>query len=83
MREREWRLAIAIGEIEDDEALHLEAIDQDRAEVPRTRRRFGCAIGGNQPANRNAAEAIHLRQRCVEDFTADILVIDIDPPRAG
>src|SRR5690606_25832893 len=72
----------AVGPVENDEALHLQALRQHTSEVPRARRWRRCVVRGDQSAERDAAKGVHQRQDGIENLSADVLEVDIDALRA-
>lgn len=73
--------------VEDDEALHLDALAQDRAHQRRQAVRPGWQLGvvvvGDDAADRDPGLGVEQREDSVEDLAADVLVIDVDAVRAG
>lgn len=73
--------------VEDDEALHLDALAQDRAHQRRQAVRPGWQLGvvvvGDDAADRDPGLGVEQREDGVEDLAADVLVIDVDAVRAG
>src|ERR1700694_1416557 len=59
----------------DDEALHLDAVGEDRGEIF-----HAIGLGGvvlrDQAAYRDARKGVHALERRIEDFAADVLEVD-------
>ena len=71
----------------DNKALHADAFFEDRRHQQRQAIRAvgqrGGVVAADQAANRHAGRGIQQRQNFIEHFPADVLIVDIDPLRAG
>src|SRR6266851_5200351 len=76
------RFLVAVLPVEDDHALHADAIDENRAQrlVGVGLRR---AVLGDEAADDHAREEVHPPEHRVEDLAADVLVVDVDSLRAS
>ena len=72
------RLRRAPEVVEDDEALHRRALDEQIAERARSRRGVGRVVAGDQAAERDAGADVEPREDRVHEVAADILEVDVD-----
>src|SRR5579859_5553874 len=72
---------MAVLPVEDDHALHAQAIDEDRAPVAHAVR-IGRVVVGDGAADHDPAEKIHAREREIQDLAADVVEVDVDAFRA-
>src|SRR5882672_12327734 len=76
------RLRPELHAVGDDEALHLDAVGQDRLDGL-----HAVGLGGvvlrDQAADRDAGEGVHPSQRGVEDLAADVLEVAVDAAGHG
>src|ERR1700687_1762957 len=70
------RLAVAVLPVVDNHPLHLDSIDQHRAQHYAAIR-LGRAVLGDEAAHDDSREQVHQAQDGVEYHTADVLEVDI------
>ncbi len=70
-------LVVVLDEVEDDEALHGEALHQDQRPGARARRRLLVIVARDHAAERHAAEQVHAAHHRLHDRAADLLEVDV------
>src|SRR5580700_12296343 len=76
-------LGVAVGVVKDQHAFHGRAIDQQREIVARALDGTGIAVLRDSTADYDASATRKVRESSLEDVTADVVEIEVDPLRAS